>query len=132
MKAYSDSIYASDRDNQKSTFGHFTFVCGNLITWQSEKLARVEVEYHVIRHTSFKMIWVSLLLQELDFSMHNVYRCIMISKLPFFFRTTQLSISAPSALRSTVISFIIRFLEGSSLLLILSHPTCKLTFIPKG
>ena len=34
---YSDSGYASDKGDRKSTTGYCTFVGGNLVTWRSKK-----------------------------------------------------------------------------------------------
>ena len=32
-----DADWAGDRDDRKSTFGYFTLVKGNLVTWKSKK-----------------------------------------------------------------------------------------------
>ena len=37
ISGYSDSGYAGDRGDRKSTTGYCTFVAGNLVTWRSKK-----------------------------------------------------------------------------------------------
>jgi len=37
ISGYSDSGYADDRGDRKSTTGYCTFVRGNLVTWRSKK-----------------------------------------------------------------------------------------------
>ena len=48
--AYTDADWAEDRDGRKSTFGYFTLVGGNLVTWKNKKqkvvaLSSAEVEF---------------------------------------------------------------------------------------
>ena len=37
ISEYSDSGYAGDRGDRKSTTGYYTFIGGNLVTWKSKK-----------------------------------------------------------------------------------------------
>ena len=37
IEAYSDSGYAGDKGDQKSTYGYYTYVGRNLVTWHSKK-----------------------------------------------------------------------------------------------
>ena len=51
--AYTDSDWAGDRDERKSTAGYFALVGGNLVTWRSKKqkvvaLSSVEAEFRGI------------------------------------------------------------------------------------
>ncbi|KAL5545752.1 hypothetical protein UlMin_005439 [Ulmus minor] len=38
---YTDADWAGSIDNQRSTFGYFTFVGGNLVTWRSKKQNKI-------------------------------------------------------------------------------------------
>ena len=72
IEAFSDSSYAGDKKDRKSTFGYFTYVRGNLVTWRSNKqivvsCSRVEAEYRAMAHTAWEMMWLNILLGELGF-----------------------------------------------------------------
>ena len=72
IEGYSDSSYAGDRGDQKSTSGFCILVGGNLVTWRSQKqrvvsLSSAEAEYRGMTHTSSEMLWVRSLLQEHGF-----------------------------------------------------------------
>ena len=60
ISEYSDSDYADDREDRKSTTTYCTFVEGYLVTWRSKKqnVSRLsaEVEYRAIAHTACEMI----------------------------------------------------------------------------
>ena len=60
---YSDSGYAGDRGDRKSTAGYCTFVGGNFVTWRSKKQdivsrSSAEAEYRVMAHTACEMMWL--------------------------------------------------------------------------
>lgn len=70
--AYSDSGYAGDRGDRKSTSGYCTYVGGNLVTWRSKKQGVVcrssaEAEYRAMTHTACEMMWIQSFLSELGF-----------------------------------------------------------------
>ena len=61
IEAYSDSGYARDRGDRKSTSGFCTYVGGNLVTWQSKKQnvvsrSSVETEYRSMTQTACEMM----------------------------------------------------------------------------
>jgi len=57
---YSDSEYAGDKGDRKSTTGYCTFVGGNLVTWRSKKQdvsrSSTEAEYRAMARTTCEMI----------------------------------------------------------------------------
>jgi len=68
----SDSGYANDQVDKKSTTGYCTFVGGNLVTWRSKKQdvvsrSSAEAEYRVMAHTTCEMVWLKNLLMKLGF-----------------------------------------------------------------
>ena len=70
LLAYTDADWAGDRDDMKSTYGYFTLVGGNLITWKSKKpkvgaLSSAEAEFRGITKGITKVIWIKKLLSEL-------------------------------------------------------------------
>ena len=74
VEAYSDSGYASDKGNMKSTSGYCAYVGGNLVTWRSKKQnvvsrSSAEAEYRSMVQTSCVIMWLRSLLVELGFSM---------------------------------------------------------------
>ena len=72
VEAYTDVDWAGSLSNRKSTIGYCTFLGGNLITWKSKKqivVARssAEAEYRAMALTSFELMWIKHLLEELKF-----------------------------------------------------------------
>lgn len=49
IKSYTDVDWAGDNDDWRSTFGYFTFVGGNLVTWRSKK-------QNIVAHSSAKAV----------------------------------------------------------------------------
>ena len=72
ITGYSDSGWASNAIDCKSTTGFYMFVGGNLITQHSKKqhVARfsVENEYHTMTSMTCELIWLKGLLSNLGFS----------------------------------------------------------------
>ena len=68
---YSDSGYAGDKEDRKSTIGYWTFVGENLVTWRSMKQgvfkSSEEAEHRAMARTVCEMMWPKNLLLELDF-----------------------------------------------------------------
>jgi len=61
ISLYSDSKYANDRGDRKSTTGYCTFVGGNLVTWRSKKQdivsrSSAEAEYRAMSHTACEIV----------------------------------------------------------------------------
>ena len=55
IEGYTDADWVGDQTTRKSTYGYFTFVEGNLVTWRSKKkkvVARssVEAEFQGMAH----------------------------------------------------------------------------------
>ena len=55
ISGYSDSGYAGDQEDVKSTTGYCTFIGGNLVTWKSKKQdvvsrSSAEAEYRAMAH----------------------------------------------------------------------------------
>ena len=67
---YSDSYYARDHMDRKSTSGSVFFLGDNLITWSSQKqkifaLSSCEAEYITLNATCYQAIWLAGLITEL-------------------------------------------------------------------
>ena len=83
ISGYSDSSYAGDKGDRKSTTGYCTFVGENFVTWRSKKqdvISRfsAETEYRVMAHTACEMIWLKNIIMELDFKQSGPCLCIVI------------------------------------------------------
>jgi len=69
--SYSDSGYAGDKGDKKSTTGYCIFVGGNRVTWRSKKQdvsrSSAMVEYRTMARTTCEMVWVKNLLLEFGF-----------------------------------------------------------------
>ncbi|WP_286489543.1 Ty1/Copia family ribonuclease HI, partial [Escherichia coli] len=71
MEAFSDSDFAGDIDDRKSTSGAFFFFGSHLISWSSKKqktvaLSSCEVEYIAATQAACEGIWIMRLLNELE------------------------------------------------------------------
>lgn len=71
IHAFSDSNWAGDPSDRKSTFGYCVFLGSNLISWSSKKQPIVshsstEAEYRSLAHTAAELSWLSMLLTELS------------------------------------------------------------------
>ncbi|XP_016191654.1 uncharacterized protein LOC107632496 [Arachis ipaensis] len=72
VTAYSDSDWAGDPDDRKSTSGYCVFLGSNLISWASRKQTAVarsstEAEYRSMADLVAELIWVKNLMSELQF-----------------------------------------------------------------
>lgn len=70
LEGYSDSDWAGNTIDRKSTTGFCTFVGGNLVTWKSKKQTVVarssaEAEYRAMASTACELIWLKTLLKDL-------------------------------------------------------------------
>ncbi|CAN6676787.1 unnamed protein product [Malus baccata var. baccata] len=72
IMGYTDTDWAGNSLDRKSTTGFCTFVGGNLVTWRSKKqsvIARssAEAEYRAMASTACELIWLKGLLSDLGF-----------------------------------------------------------------
>ena len=70
IEGYTNSDWAGDQTTKRSTFGYFTFVEGNLVTWKSKKqkvVARssVEAEFRGMAHGVCELLWIRNILRDL-------------------------------------------------------------------
>jgi hypothetical protein len=70
LEGYTDSDWAGNSLDRKSTTGFCTFIGGNLVTWKSKKQTVVarssaEAEYRAMASTACEIIWLKLLLGDL-------------------------------------------------------------------
>lgn len=71
MRAYSDSDWATDPDDRRSTSGSCIFLGPNLISWSSKKQSLVarsstEAEYRGMAIATAELTWLQSLLNELQ------------------------------------------------------------------
>jgi len=64
IEGYSNSNYAWDKRDRKSTFHYCTYVGGNLVTWSRKQnvvsRSSVEAKSGAITHTTYEMMWLSV------------------------------------------------------------------------
>ena len=75
VEEYSDADWAVSSD-RKSTFGYFTFVGGNLVTWRSKNkkvvaLSSAEAEFRDISKGVYELLWLRSLLNEIGYTPSN-------------------------------------------------------------
>jgi hypothetical protein len=73
LEGFSDSDWAGNAIDRKSTTGFCTFIGGNLVTWKSKKQTVVarssaEAEYRAMASTACELIWLKTLLGDLGIS----------------------------------------------------------------
>ena len=71
---YSDSDWAGDRNDRRSTTGYTFILSGGAIAWATQKqrtvaLSSTKVEYMALTETSKHAQWTVLLLQQLSFDL---------------------------------------------------------------
>ena len=70
---YTDSDWAGNMKDRKSTAGYFTFLGGNLVTWRSKKqnvvaLSSAEAEFRGMVKGICELLWLKKLLTEIGVS----------------------------------------------------------------
>ena len=83
--AYTDTDWAGDRDDRRSTSGYFTLIGGNLVTWKSKKqkvvaLSSAEAKFRGITKGITEVMWLKKLLSELDFPRRRTCRLFCDNK----------------------------------------------------
>lgn len=73
VHAYFDAYWGRCPDTQRSTTGFCVFLSSNLISWSAKKKQSIshssaEAEYRSLAHACLDIIWVSYLLNELQFA----------------------------------------------------------------
>ncbi|CAL8141056.1 unnamed protein product [Prunus armeniaca] len=72
VEGYTDADWAGSVTDKRSTFGYFTFVGGNLVTWRSKKQkvvsrSNAEAEYRGMAQGVCELLWLRRLLRDLGF-----------------------------------------------------------------
>ncbi|XP_060969865.1 secreted RxLR effector protein 161-like [Cannabis sativa] len=104
IEGYSDSDYAGDRDNRRSTSAYFFLIGGNCVSWKVQlqtvvALSTTEAEYVATTEAIKEAIWLKGLMKELNLlkGVPTVYSdsqsCIFLCKNPMFhYRTKHIEI----------------------------------------
>ncbi|XP_058223052.1 uncharacterized mitochondrial protein AtMg00810-like [Rhododendron vialii] len=77
LQAFSDSDWAGDCEDRKSTSGYCVFLGDNLISWSAKKQTTVsrsstKAEYCSLAHTAAELSWLQMLLHELHISVPSI------------------------------------------------------------
>ncbi|KAM6563895.1 hypothetical protein CsatB_023893 [Cannabis sativa] len=100
IEGYSDSDYAGDRDNRRSTSAYFFLIGGNCVSWKVQlqpvvALSTTEAEYVATTEAIKEAIWLKGLMKELNLlkGVPTVYSdsqsCIFLCKNPMFHDRTK-------------------------------------------
>ena len=70
INGYTDADWARSIQDRRPTFGYFTFVGGNLVTWRSKKQevvvrSSIESEYREMAKAICELLWIKNLMQDL-------------------------------------------------------------------
>jgi hypothetical protein len=70
VKAFTYDNWVGSLGDRRSTFENYVFIGGNMILWGSKKqhitvLFSAEVEYRVMTHEVYELLWFKNLIQEL-------------------------------------------------------------------
>jgi hypothetical protein len=76
IEAYTDANWAGSITDRRSTSGYYTFVGGNLVTWQSKKQSVVarssaEAEFRAMAQGVCETLWLKILLAMLGFDSND-------------------------------------------------------------
>ena len=85
IQGYIDTDWAGNPNDIRSTFGYFTMVGGNLVTWRSKKqkvvaLSSAESEFRGIARGLVEVIWLRKLMAEIGFQQKGAYRLLCDNK----------------------------------------------------
>ncbi|WJZ83765.1 hypothetical protein VitviT2T_003420 [Vitis vinifera] len=85
IEVYTDADWVGAVDDRQSTFGYFTFVGGNLVTWKSKKQnvvsrSSAEVEFRGMTLGLCEALWLRLLLQDLGYLSRQPIRLFCVNK----------------------------------------------------
>nr|GFA64016.1 putative copia-type protein [Tanacetum cinerariifolium] len=80
-----DADWAGDKGTRRSTFGYFSLVGGNLVTWRSKKqkvvaLSSAEAEFRRIAKGVTEALWIRKLLSEVGYPPKEVNRIMCDNK----------------------------------------------------
>ncbi|KAL6335066.1 hypothetical protein AAG906_026446 [Vitis piasezkii] len=86
IEVYIDADWAGAVDDRRSTFGYFTFVGGNLVTWKSKKqngvaCSSAEAEFRGMALGLCEALWLRLLLQDLGYLSRQPIRLFCDNKV---------------------------------------------------
>eukprot|EP00253_Pinus_taeda_P023981 PITA_23981 len=122
LVGFTDSDWAGDPDDRKSTAGYVFTLGSGPITWACKKQAAIslssaEAEYRAAVEASKEALWLRQILSELALSSSIRLHFGVIIKVPFSFAKIQFSISAANTLNFTCTSsessFMTMFLKCS-------------------
>jgi hypothetical protein len=74
VKGNTDADWARSKIDRRSTFGYFTFIGRNLVTWRSKKqnmvtLSSAEVEFRGMVKNICELMWLKRLLIEIGYGL---------------------------------------------------------------
>jgi len=131
IMGYSDSDWAGNALDRRSTTDYCMFVGGNLVSWKSKKqnvVARssTEAEYHAMTSTACELVWLKRLLTDLccpcSILMTLYCEIIVIIKQPCTLRLILFFMNARSTLKLIVTTFSNKFSQNLLLLIMCVQP----------
>ncbi|GFZ21391.1 hypothetical protein Acr_29g0005530 [Actinidia rufa] len=110
FEAFTNADWARSPTDKRSTTWYYTFLGGNLITWESKEQIVVvrssaETKYRAMAHTSCELLWLKHLLEDKMFEVQLPMRMYCNNQATIHIKSNPVFHKKPNTLRLIVILF---------------------------